>query len=318
MSCPLCPPDGGGVMQNETLGMNISSAIPSTAPPSQSPLPFAFDERPKPESVDSMDVLAAVFFVVAAGWLLVAILYACLALTFLRLRARGQLDSIYEEDFGRLYICGTRYYLSFGCVFRRYVQHIQRDRGRPESQGRFMTREERREAMEVLLRQYTTKAEGMPVDASSEASCASGTENETIGEDLEAGDGEDGDDNSQAPDVCCICLGEYENGEVVLKSPACSHQYHFDCVLDWLQRHSNSECPCCRVAMVSEDDVWKSVKRFRRDKRRQVKRERRKRRSTTDAESNGEAVEARVETESADSNDAEGAASSSTDSNESA
>lgn len=75
--------------------------------------------------VGTMDILAAAFFVVAGAWLLVALVYSSLVLIFLRLRARGELGNIYEEDFGRLYLCGRRgqeggCYLPLGRIFRRY------------------------------------------------------------------------------------------------------------------------------------------------------------------------------------------------------
>jgi len=245
-------------------------------------------------NADTMDVLAAIFFVVAAGWLVIALLYSCLAVSFLRLRARGQLDSIYEEDFGRLYICPRlfgegRFYLPLGCLLRRYVAHVQRDhhRGRRNRAGgdnsseqqpvRFMTREERRSAMEFLL------GKTVPGNSSSPESALEGRA--PIGDDAPAPEEDEidlekgGDDAMDLEDalsggtadgpVCSICLADYEErDDNVLLSRTCPHVFHRDCILDWLERnHNNAECPCCRIPMVDEEDVWETVKRSRRQQR---------------------------------------------------
>lgn len=72
----------------------------------------------------------------------------------------------------------------------------------------------------------------------------------------------------EAP-TCSICLGVYELGDLVLRSKTCSHVFHQDCLLQWLERPDCVECPCCRVPMVSEDDVWAQVKAVRRKRRQQ-------------------------------------------------
>jgi hypothetical protein len=75
--------------------------------------------------------------------------------------------------------------------------------------------------------------------------------------------------------MCGICLDEFstEPDATVLHSPACSHDCHKDCIMDWLQRHGTRECPCCRVAMITEDEVWEAVKRLRKERRKQSRRE---------------------------------------------
>jgi len=50
-------------------------------------------------------------------------------------------------------------------------------------------------------------------------------------------------DSSEAP-TCIICLLEYENGDEIKILP-CGHEYHSDCIDQWLGGH-NRTCPTCR------------------------------------------------------------------------
>ena len=43
--------------------------------------------------------------------------------------------------------------------------------------------------------------------------------------------------------------------------------------MDWLQRQGTRECPGCRVAMITEDEVWEAVQRLRKERRTQMRRE---------------------------------------------
>jgi hypothetical protein len=52
--------------------------------------------------------------------------------------------------------------------------------------------------------------------------------------------------------------------------------YHAQCILDWLERRSNTDCPCCRQPLVSEDAVWEEVETSRKAKQKLAKRERKK------------------------------------------
>ncbi|KAI8337856.1 hypothetical protein BD560DRAFT_413009 [Blakeslea trispora] len=52
--------------------------------------------------------------------------------------------------------------------------------------------------------------------------------------------------------VCSICLCEYENEEFVCKL-WCNHQYHKDCVHEWLGL--NSKCPLCKRDFRGKDYV---------------------------------------------------------------
>ena len=211
------------------------------------------------ESKSSMDVLASVFFAVAATWLLIALGYASLVLLFLRIRARGDLDRIYEADFGRIHLCGTRCYISFGWLLRRYIQHIHPHSQYPDGgPKRLMTRKERREAMLLLLTEApTTKpAESPPASPSS----ATATPLSSTGTDEEMQ--QDGDGSTEGP-VCSICLGEYDEDDELIAPKTCSHRFHKDCILDWLQRPNTTECPCCRVPMTNEEAVWNIVQTIR-------------------------------------------------------
>jgi hypothetical protein len=58
-----------------------------------------------------------------------------------------------------------------------------------------------------------------------------------------------------------------------LHSQTCSHDYHKDCIMDWLQRNGTRECPCCRVAMIAEEQVWATVQRLREEQRTKLRRE---------------------------------------------
>jgi hypothetical protein len=229
----------------------------------------------------SIDVLASVFFVVASCWLVMAVLYAGLVLVFLRLRARGELERMYEPDFGRLYLWRTNLYIPWGWLIRRYVRHVQPQSAVPIP-IQCMTRLERRQAMEVLLRNNNNISDkgkggnaneqmdlqGSPsriqtqetaVTMSDESSAVSFTNNDA----RECNSVTGLADTSFEGPVCSICLGCYEDNDNVLLSKTCPHKFHKECILDWLQRHANAECPCCRVAMTSEAEVWKTVQSLR-------------------------------------------------------
>lgn len=50
---------------------------------------------------------------------------------------------------------------------------------------------------------------------------------------------------------CCICLEEYQAGEIICtaKAPECNHVFHEKCVTSWLMAN-HDECPLCRVNLI--------------------------------------------------------------------
>ncbi|XP_057739163.1 RING-H2 finger protein ATL66-like [Arachis stenosperma] len=54
---------------------------------------------------------------------------------------------------------------------------------------------------------------------------------------------------------CCICLGEFVDGEKLKVLPACEHYFHCECVDKWLMQHSS--CPLCRASLKLESSLPK-------------------------------------------------------------
>ncbi|PIA54903.1 hypothetical protein AQUCO_00901068v1 [Aquilegia coerulea] len=48
---------------------------------------------------------------------------------------------------------------------------------------------------------------------------------------------------------CAVCLGEFDEGEVVRLLPSCRHAFHVHCIDEWFYSHSN--CPVCRSPIVA-------------------------------------------------------------------
>ncbi|XP_058742078.1 RING-H2 finger protein ATL70-like [Vicia villosa] len=47
---------------------------------------------------------------------------------------------------------------------------------------------------------------------------------------------------------CSICLGDYEESDMLRLLPNCDHLYHASCIDPWLRLHSN--CPICRKSLL--------------------------------------------------------------------
>ncbi|EPS63206.1 hypothetical protein M569_11582 [Genlisea aurea] len=45
--------------------------------------------------------------------------------------------------------------------------------------------------------------------------------------------------------ICSICLGEYQEKEMLKVMPKCGHTFHLSCIDIWLRKHST--CPVCRL-----------------------------------------------------------------------
>ena len=245
------------------------------------------------DAATSIDILVAALFLIAAGWLILAIIYSVLILIVVRMRARGELD-IYDENFGRIFLWGSRFYIPLGCILRRHVVAHNR---RNES-VRLMTREERRRAMELLLkeggndndrengqeqREEATGEQGGDIQGETEQSTPVAAESNNADDNV--------DTESNGEPVCSICLMEYGECRVQVESrrflqhlntdpcyrhtlegvcftsPTCVHRFHRDCLMDWLERRNHTECPCCREPMVADGDVWDMVQQIRKHQR---------------------------------------------------
>jgi len=55
---------------------------------------------------------------------------------------------------------------------------------------------------------------------------------------------------------CCICMCEFESGDVATTMP-CGHSFHAGCITQWLRTHHT--CPVCREALATEEDVVANV-----------------------------------------------------------
>jgi len=182
---------------------------------------------------DGIDIVVVIFFVLAAAWLLLSIIYSIILLMLLRLQAQGRLD-LDDENFGRSECCNGRFAFNLGCIARRYAIRLEMTQNDDDTPRHIMTRIERRAALETIL-----KAASIPEDMTTTSDLESGN---TIGEsDLVRG--------NEA--LCSICLSEYEKGDEIMTTN-CAHRFHKTCVMDWLERQNNTECPVCRDTIVSE------------------------------------------------------------------
>mmetsp|Transcript_5122 Transcript_5122/g.6427 ORF Transcript_5122/g.6427 Transcript_5122/m.6427 type:complete len:184 (-) Transcript_5122:168-719(-) len=62
---------------------------------------------------------------------------------------------------------------------------------------------------------------------------------------------------------CVVCRENFRVGDVVMRLPFCSHCFHEDCALMWLNRHNT--CPFCRRELPTDDEEYE------RDRRRQMR-----------------------------------------------
>ncbi|KAJ6767626.1 RING-H2 FINGER PROTEIN ATL71-RELATED [Salix koriyanagi] len=53
--------------------------------------------------------------------------------------------------------------------------------------------------------------------------------------------------NDSRPFCCSICLGDYEDNDMLRFLPDCGHVFHLKCVDCWLKQHST--CPMCRNSL---------------------------------------------------------------------
>ncbi|CAN6328562.1 unnamed protein product [Urochloa humidicola] len=63
-----------------------------------------------------------------------------------------------------------------------------------------------------------------------------------------AGAGDEADGKQHAGE-CAVCIVELRDGEPARRVPRCGHQFHADCVGEWLRLHAT--CPLCRASVVA-------------------------------------------------------------------
>lgn len=56
---------------------------------------------------------------------------------------------------------------------------------------------------------------------------------------------------------CSVCMDTFQMGTVAKKMP-CSHVYHKDCILPWLELHNS--CPVCRYELPTDDPDYEHYK----------------------------------------------------------
>ena len=190
------------------LPQNNTTPPTTTTTDSSSPM-FSFSRNGWGNRPNGIDILIATFFLVAAIWLFIAIVYSIMILLILRMQARGDLD-VYDEGFGQIYCCNGRIRLALGCLLRRYAIQLEyedqrRAAGTSERRRvRIMTRGERRAAMEALLLSKQVPIDPMVRVASSSSSSSLPSTGLTTPNEQGCG----GSVNGDGP-VCSICLGEY-------------------------------------------------------------------------------------------------------------
>lgn len=65
------------------------------------------------------------------------------------------------------------------------------------------------------------------------------------------------DDSTTGDNVCPICLCGYKKGDMLVVSNHCTHCFHKDCILEWLEKHD--DCPICRVNMVTDSEMSRAA-----------------------------------------------------------
>lgn len=220
VSTPASSPSGSGVDRDLLEGNTPGVPAPTQKPRGDEDGTTMTSYSTSGSTANGLDFLVAAFFLIAAAWLVLALVYSTLILIVVHLRARGQLD-LYDENFGRLYLLGTRCYIPLGCVLRRYVVALtqERDNHRDPGPVRLMTREERRMAMELLLSSDDESIHNhqcvLKKEATDEEAAPSnkpgleeiGHTNQFARANIE--EGHVADDAFNEEPVCTICLDEY-------------------------------------------------------------------------------------------------------------
>eukprot|EP00586_Coscinodiscus_wailesii_P009170 CAMPEP_0172523638 /NCGR_PEP_ID=MMETSP1066-20121228/293761_1 /TAXON_ID=671091 /ORGANISM="Coscinodiscus wailesii, Strain CCMP2513" /LENGTH=577 /DNA_ID=CAMNT_0013306721 /DNA_START=484 /DNA_END=2217 /DNA_ORIENTATION=+ len=254
--------------------------------------------RPPEHRSSFADDMVAPFFLVAAVLLILALLYSIVFLCIMRLGT----FYIDEDNMlnGRIYFCNGRFYIPLCWFIRLYhrrqmiVDHRDDDDDAGSVTGGrgsryYVPRDERREALSVILDGMSHKAETEEEWSSKHGAASASTHPLKV--DLEGARCKDVDvsmdesvvesvlthqgsvslmdisigDVFQDP-VCSICLCDYEEGETYI-APKCPHRFHKDCIIEWLEVRQNTACPCCRKDIITNEEIYEVAKKIRRRER---------------------------------------------------
>jgi hypothetical protein len=200
----------------------------------------------------AMELLALSFFLVAGIWLIASYFDRIVIFAFSRLQARGHLNNPNDDNFGRCFLCRSSFYIPFGWMFRELARR-ERQNNDTQMNEQGMTVVERRAAVEKLLLKMLNESDQQEhtaiVNISMENVCD--------------------ENNREMVPCCCICLGEYHEHDRIFHGSKCSHEFHATCILDWLQQLGKVHCPCCRIPIVDEMDVKKTVRCMRNERQSQ-------------------------------------------------
>eukprot|EP00814_Leptocylindrus_danicus_P011699 CAMPEP_0116018520 /NCGR_PEP_ID=MMETSP0321-20121206/8695_1 /TAXON_ID=163516 /ORGANISM="Leptocylindrus danicus var. danicus, Strain B650" /LENGTH=211 /DNA_ID=CAMNT_0003488925 /DNA_START=213 /DNA_END=848 /DNA_ORIENTATION=- len=177
-------------------------------------------------------------------WLVwVLVVYYCIrSLRFManRFGGRGSDDDVDDYE-----LTGANAQNSEGSLIRSRSLH--------GNNGSFMTRQMKRKLIK---------------DALVMNSRAHGTDIARRGEDGSGVNGTATDANDFIDNTCIICLNDYDedpsgydeenqandhNACRVVHSKYCSHIFHTNCLVDWVEK--KNECPCCRIPMLRNTDI---------------------------------------------------------------
>lgn len=67
------------------------------------------------------------------------------------------------------------------------------------------------------------------------------------------------EENKKFDRTCPICLNEYDEGDKVITGTSCSHMFHYDCCMQWLEK-GNEHCPYCRKGMMTFDELFEAAR----------------------------------------------------------
>jgi Anaphase-promoting complex subunit 11 RING-H2 finger len=87
-------------------------------------------------------------------------------------------------------------------------------------------------------------------------------------------------DTPQHPTTTITAAAASGSANTVFQSSTCVHQFHMECILNWLQRKTNVECPCCRIPMIDDKEVWKTIQQLRKQKIRSMMQKQKQQRTT--------------------------------------